>query len=846
MMSVVLAAGTPAGTGIENTATATYNDGTNNFDAISNTVTVNVAEVAGLTVGIAGNNDVNSGSVVNGDTITFDYLVTNTGNASTFVYLPGANDITVTNGNILRVDVVDPGIATQTGDSTDPTVAIPPTIAGIPATGSSTEDLGAGGANLQSGAGMANGGLIAPDAFFTVRVTVEVTGTTVGDDVGVQFGNTLDNTTAPADGTQNQQNIPDASDTAANNDDVRTLNEGAQTPTNGEREAANFQEVQYATNVDPDVAQALVFKESSHNDSGTTSNPNDDTITYSLSYQVGNATFTGVNPGNLEGTDITLDAGTQNRILISDAIPANTVYDDTFTPTVPGANWIPVYSTDDPTVTGNSPLQAAWTTTQPAAASVRRIGFVFDTTANGVRTPAPVVTGFSFRVATTGLPTNANSDIANIAQIFGETEGDPGNNIVYDESGDQRPNNLDDGADITGAATTFDPVNDDGIANVADPEDTYNANDGTGNDGESNVLTITVNVIPPTAGDLLNGPQGTIGAVGPADNNDDFTNVAAGVAGPDVGIQDATTGDPASVTITNTVGVPAGVANQLDTITLLPLTPAEAADLPDFLDDGDLNNDSWPGTYGPVLPDGTVVTITHPGSGNSATYTVAGGAYTTTDAPVVVGTITPGNTEDYTVQIDLPAGTPQIRPYEVPIAAFVDNDSNGAFTPATENIANITVDRAYTGFVTLLKEASVDGGANFSTTPPDAAPGTDIIYRITYENISEDGSDTIPATVPAPVGNVLLNANNFILVEDGNAVTNGGTNNWAGTTLHQNGTSASSGAGTVEYFNVGTSLGTTDPADEATGPSGVTIYRNDVGTVAPQATGTLEFTRQIQ
>ncbi|MEM6868523.1 MAG: hypothetical protein AAF528_09105, partial [Cyanobacteria bacterium P01_C01_bin.121] len=204
MMSVVLAAGTPAGTGIENTATATYNDGTNNFDAISNTVTVNVAEVAGLTVGIAGNNDVNSGSVVNGDTITFDYLVTNTGNASTFVYLPGANDITVTNGNILRVDVVDPGIATQTSDSTDPTVAIPPTIAGIPAAGSSTEDLGAGGANLQSGAGMANGGLIAPDAFFTVRVTVEVTGTTVGDDVSVQFGNTLDNTTAPADGTQNQ------------------------------------------------------------------------------------------------------------------------------------------------------------------------------------------------------------------------------------------------------------------------------------------------------------------------------------------------------------------------------------------------------------------------------------------------------------------------------------------------------------------------------------------------------------------------------------------------------------------------------------------------------------------
>ncbi|MEL6468985.1 MAG: hypothetical protein AAFQ74_04610 [Cyanobacteria bacterium J06623_4] len=857
MMSAVLAAGTPAGTGIENTATATYDDGTNNFEAISNTVTINVAEVAGLRVDIAGNNDVNNGSVVNNDIITFDYRVTNTGNAPTFVHVPGANDIGVTFGNILRVDVVDPGTATQVGDSTDPTVAIPPTIAGVPATGSSTENLVTGDANLQSGPGMANGGVIAPDAFFTVRVTVQVTGTGVGDDVGVQFGNTLDNTTAPADGTQNQQNIADSTDAGQNSDDVRTLNEGAQAPTNGEREAANFQEVEYATNVDPDVAQASIFKTSAHNDNGTDTNPNDDTITYNLSYQVGNATFTGVNPGDLEGTNITLDGSTQNRILISDAIPENTVYDDTFTPTSPGPNWVTVYSTDDPALTGNNPLQAAWTTTEPAAASVRRIGFVFDTTANGVRTPGPVVTGFSFRVATTGLPTTSNSNIANIAQIFGETAGDPGDNIVYDESGDQRPNNLDDGADITGVAPNFDPVNDDGIADELDPEENLNANDGTGNDGESNVVPITVNVIPVTPGDLLNGPAGTIGAIGPADNNDDFTNVATPVAGPDVGIQDATTGDPGSITITNTVGVPGTAANQLDTITLLPLTPGDAADLPDFLDDGDETNDSWPGAYGPVLPDGTVVTITHPNSGNTATYTVTGGAYTTTDAPVEVGTITPGNTEDYTVQIDLPVGTPQIRPYELPIVAFVDNDSSGSFTPTTENIANITVDRVYTGFMTLLKEANVQGtradGSVINTgflqdfsAITDVRPGDNITYRITYQNISEDGSDTIPATTPAPVGNILLNANSFILTEDGNAVTNGGTNNWATTTLHQLGTAASSGAGTVEFFNVGTSLGTTEPAAETTGPSAVTIYRNDVGTVAPQTTGTLEFIRQVQ
>ncbi|MEL7143362.1 MAG: hypothetical protein AAGL08_14205 [Cyanobacteria bacterium J06573_11] len=831
MMSVVLAAGTPAGTGIENTATATYEDGNGtSINAVSNTVTVNVAEVAGLTVGIGGNNDVNNGSVVNGDTITFDYLVTNTGNAPTFVNIPGANDINVTFGNILRVDVVDPGIATQSADSTNPGDAIPPTIAGVPATGSSTEDLGAGGANLQSGAGMANGGVIAPDASFTVRVTVEVTGTTVGQDVSVQFGNTLDNTTAPADGTQNQQNIADGSDAGQNNDDVRTLNEGPQLPTNGEREAANFQVVQYATNIDPNVAQASVFKTSTHSTNGTDSNPNDDTITYGLSYQVGNATFTGVNPGNLEGTNITLDGAAANRILISDAIPENTVYDDSFAPTVPGPNWVVVYSTDDPTATGNNPLQAAWTTTQPAAAAVRRIGFVFDTGANGVRTPGAVVGGFSFRVSTTGLPTNANSSIANIAQIFGETEGDAGNNIVYDESGDQRPNNLNDGADITGVGTTFDQVNDDGIANVADPEQNLNANDGVGDDGESNVVPITVTVIPPSAGDLLNGPNGTIGAIGPVDNNDDFTNVAAPVAVADVGVQGSTAGTPASVTITNTVGVPATTANQLDTITLLPLTQTEANDAADLLDDGTANTSA--GTYGPTLPDGTIVTITH--NGNSAEYTVVGGAYTLTNgATVVVGTITPGNEENYTVEVELPTGTPQIQGFEVPIAAFVDNDSNSLFTPATESIANITVDRVYTGFMTLLKEFSLDGGTTFVSTPDDAPPGADILYRISYQNISEAATGNM-------AGSVLLNANNFTLLEDGNA----GTNNWAGTTLHQNGTTAS--AGTVEYFNVAAPLGATDPASETTGPSAVTVYRNNVGTVAPQATGNMTFTRQIQ
>ncbi|MEO1621814.1 MAG: hypothetical protein AAFU53_12390, partial [Cyanobacteria bacterium J06632_3] len=90
MASAVFAAGTPAGTAIENTATATYQDdnGTN-INATSNTVTINVAEIAGLTAvpsGIVDSDGVGSAVEAN-DTLTYSFDVTNTGNAETDVFI---------------------------------------------------------------------------------------------------------------------------------------------------------------------------------------------------------------------------------------------------------------------------------------------------------------------------------------------------------------------------------------------------------------------------------------------------------------------------------------------------------------------------------------------------------------------------------------------------------------------------------------------------------------------------------------------------------------------------------------------------------------------------------------
>ncbi|NJM52371.1 MAG: hypothetical protein HC846_02630 [Blastocatellia bacterium] len=70
---------TAADTAIKNTASATYDDGNgNNFDTVSNEVTVTVAKVAGLAITPDGQNN---SAVVAGQTgVTMNFTVTNTGN----------------------------------------------------------------------------------------------------------------------------------------------------------------------------------------------------------------------------------------------------------------------------------------------------------------------------------------------------------------------------------------------------------------------------------------------------------------------------------------------------------------------------------------------------------------------------------------------------------------------------------------------------------------------------------------------------------------------------------------------------------------------------------------------
>src|SRR5918911_2901470 len=77
---------TSGGTQIQNRASATYSDGTNSYSVVSNTVTVTVANVAGLTITPDGGS---VPTVVAGQTgVDFTFTVTNSGNFPTQVRFP--------------------------------------------------------------------------------------------------------------------------------------------------------------------------------------------------------------------------------------------------------------------------------------------------------------------------------------------------------------------------------------------------------------------------------------------------------------------------------------------------------------------------------------------------------------------------------------------------------------------------------------------------------------------------------------------------------------------------------------------------------------------------------------
>ena len=221
-------------------------------------------------------------------------------------------------------------------------------------------------------------------------------------------------------------------------------------------------------------------------------------------------------------------------------------------------------------------------------------------------------------------------------------------------------------------------------------------------------------------GSVLNGPLNQPAAVGPTNNNDDYTNrsVSAGIAGvPPGGVTTAASG---AINFTNTLQ---NTGNANDNYTLSVTS----------------------------FPAGATVVV------NGVTV-VNNGVATGTPVPAIA--IAFGGTANYTVAVTLPSGMVVLTGYNTVVRATSGN------TPAS---TNDTIDRVYTGFVRLDKTSSVSNSTGVGG-PNDAVPGAVITYTITYTNVSSGGG----------TNNITLTATNIVITEDGSALPN----NWATFTDH--------------------------------------------------------------
>lgn len=301
----------------------------------------------------------------------------------------------------------------------------------------------------------------------------------------------------------------------------------------------------------------------------------------------------------------------------------------------------------------------------------------------------------------------------------------------------------------------------DTVANAGDSNSNFDEGNQPGNLDGNGIQQQTSLV---SVGGVLNGPSGAPGATGPTSNNDDYTNkgLNTGLSGVAPGGNTTAGG---TITFTNTVQ---NTGNANDTFTLTA----------------------------PTVPSGFTVEIST--DGGTSWTTISGGGSTTL-------AVSFGSTANYQVRITAPSGKLITTGYDTIIRATSAN------SPAS---SNDTIDRVYTGFISLSKTSTIinstgTGGAT------DAVPGALVEYTITYTNITSTGGS----------GSVGLTATNIVITENGNAAPN----NWGTTTTHVVGSAIDSNSGTI----------TGDTA-------GSTSLTDTVPTLAPGASGTFKFRRQIR
>ena len=390
-------------------------------------------------------------------------------------------------------------------------------------------------------------------------------------------------------------------------------------------------------------------------------------------------------------------AGSNTGVFVVVPVPART----TFVSVTPPAGVTVLYSTS--ALTTNPVTGATWTTVAPPAGTVTRVAFnVGATLASGAS-----VSNMQVVVAvSTGV--NATAPLYQIGDAFGRNSVSAS---LTDQSGDAVVNKGDGNADFDEPRFGVDPL--------------------------SATQGFQLPTLLTQAGAVLFGPSGAPSAVGPNNNNDDYTNktvAPAAIAGLS---HLGTLASAATVDFTNTVQ---NTGNADDTFTFTA----------------------------PTVPAGFTVQIST--NGGTSFTTLSGGGSTTL-------AVAYGASANVIVRVTAPAGTAVLQ-------AGGFNVVVRATSGLTAAESNDTHDNLYTGFLRLVKTSQVFNSTGVGGAS-DAVPGADIEYTVTYSNVSQGGGGA---------GCVDLVASSIVISEDGNAAPN----NW-GTTTTQVTTPApsDSGGGTI-------------------------------------------------
>jgi hypothetical protein len=765
--NIALAAPIPK---IDNQATSTYQDPVDPskpLTAVSEIVTILLQEVAGITVkpiDITRQDGGNIGDAGVGIVLFYNFEVQNVGTDTTRFFIPDQAQV----GSIGTLQKL------QYFDS------------------SAWIDVPSGGYNSQA---------IAVNGRLPVRVVVKIKDA-IGN-LSVSLGNT-------ANDGQNQARLAQPEDIYTVDAPDNTLGEFDGPPTNGVREAQATQSLKIGaqpealTRIDLKIEQPF--------------NPYDNSIGFGINLQVLAAlppNFTNISPTDLTGLPISLDGRAQTGILVTDGIPLGTEFRSA---TAPSPEWITVYTYSDPIGPNERADQARWSTTKPdpsTIARVRRVGFF---RANYRIVKGSSIDGFKIKVEVTDP---AITKIYDIAQAFGSNPADPNNSadatptnkIIYDESGDEQPNNY----SYDGKPSVMDvdgkPIINPGIVDPKaasnDPRSPLGIEEakGTGSfnsaDGEYIVVPFQLAALPT----LKNGPRQNPKAIGPSNDNDDFTNKSTAISSDGVF-------NPAPLPFVNTAINTSDLARDIKIVPTL-----------DQVTD---------------LPEDTIVTLSDPvDPTRTATFKYTKGAFIpepNSPSTLVLSKVVAGATKDYGVLLDLPKDTPVLKAFPLKLVAFIDNNNNNL--PDATEAQNATIDRVYTGFMQVVKESRVLALINGNLQPVDGDDGQFspaaksaqldqlIEYRISYNNIS----------TPAPAtgnGNRTISATNFGITEDGQTLPN----NWA--SLTTNDPSSASGNGTITYSNAQGVSTTTDPE----------VIKYEVvltNPVDPAQSGTFTFRRRVK